>query len=213
MALRVGFVMKKRSVDPHSALLEALIKAYTARAKLFHNGIATSDIDLLIAEIDAIDPRGIRWDPSILGISEAAFDRVRTTGADPHQVFAHPALVAQRPHLIAYYRNLATISQKGMGQILFPTAKYERRSAEAVPLEDASLLCATLNRIISGVIESRQGYDVSLSRKAIFAEIGAQLQGSWANVVGQGASRAVEKVVSDHIAAKDLVLCYTSITG
>lgn len=139
-----------------------------------------------------------------MGITESAFARVKATGASPHQVFGHPVILSQRPHLIAYYRNIATISQKGINQILFSTSRYENGSRKEIPDDETVKLCQTLNRIISGVIDGIEGYDVSLSHKAVYAEIGAQLQGTWANLVGQGATRAVERVIAKYIEAKKL---------
>jgi len=192
----------RRSIDAH--LLDALTKAYTARAKLFHNGVQASQIDLLIAEIDAIPAGSLRWPFSKLGVTRSALGRVKRSGANPQQVFAHPDVVATRPHLIAYYRNIATISRKGIAQILFATEKYEERRATALPPEQAKRLCRTLNTILSAVIDSMPAYNIAISRKAILAEIGAQLQGRWANSVGQGAAKAVEKVIADYLGAEQI---------
>ncbi len=189
---------------PDKTLLQALVKAYTARARLFHEGVVASQIDLLIEEIDAVHASGLRWDLKPLGITSSAREKVLATGADLHQVFAHPALLKSRPYLIGYYRNIATISKKGIGQILFPTSRYEERTASEMKEVDARELCKTLNSIISGVIDALPAYDVSLSRKAIFAEVGSQLQGTWANVVGQGASKAVEGLLAEYVAKKRL---------
>jgi hypothetical protein len=187
---------RKRAADKH--LFEALTKAYTARARLFHNGVIASNIDLLVAEIDAIqDPK--KWDLAKLGITATAFQRVKDSRGLPRQVFAHPDIIKVRPHLIAYYRNMATISQKGIGQILFSTTRYESRRAQTVEDRQAARLCRTLNAIISGVIDAMPGYSVTVSRKAVFAELGAQFQGTWNNLVGQGAAKAVESVLWNHI--------------
>jgi len=187
----------RRSIDAH--LLEALTQAYTARARLFQKGVQASQIDLLIAEIDAIPASSLKWRLSDLGVRRSAFDRVKRSRANPHQVFAHPDVVASRPHLIAYYRNIATISRKGIAQIVFATEKYEDRRTTVLPAQQAKRLCRTLNTILSGVIDSMPAYDIALSRKAILAEIGAQLQGTWANLVGQGAAKAVEKIIAEHL--------------
>jgi len=185
-------------------LLQALTEAYTARARLFHNGISASQIDLLIAEIDSIPDARLPWALARLGISESAFRRVKETGGRAHQVFAHPRVLTKRPHLVGYYRNVAALSRKGLQQVLFSTSSYENRRRKNMPPGDALAVCRALNRIVSGVIDSLPDYDVRISRKTVYAEIGAQLQGTWANVVGQGASKAVEKVIAEYIAAKNL---------
>lgn len=185
------------TIDKH--LLKALTEAYTARAKLFHNGVVASQVDLLLTDIDSIQPGDLNWNVKELRITPSALRRVTDSGAKPHQVFVHPKVLQQRPHLVAYYRNLAAISQKGVGQVLFSTARYESRRAKAMPAAEARALCQLLNQILSGVIDSIPNYEISISRATILAEIGAQLQGTWANYVGQGATRAVEGIIRDHL--------------
>ncbi|MBI5244708.1 MAG: XcyI family restriction endonuclease [Elusimicrobia bacterium] len=159
-----------KSQDKH--LLDALIKAYTARAQLFHKGVALAKVDLLIAEIDKIDQRSLRWNFKQMGISESAFQRVKKAGGLPHQVFSHPDIITSRPHLIAYYRNIVTISQKGVAQILFPSVGFETGRKDKISLRQALQMSETFNRIISGVIDSMPDYSPKLSRQAILAEIG-----------------------------------------
>jgi hypothetical protein len=188
---------KARSTD--KILINALTKAYIARAKLFHTGVGASKIDLLIAEIDNIHCASIDWKTKDLGISQSAMRRVKDAGGLPHQVFAHPEIIVRRPHLIAYYRNLVTISKKGITQILFSTEGYESGKKTKIESSDAQKMCQTFNRIVSGVIDEMPSYTVGLSRQAILAEIGTELQGTWANTIGRGASRAVESILAKHI--------------
>src|SRR3989304_2267233 len=190
-----------RELDPH--LLAALSKAYMARAKLFHAGVKQSKIDLLIAEIDAIDGDTLAWAEDD-GVSMTALEKVRVSGGVPHQVFAHPQLIQERPHLIAYYRNLVAISKKGVNQILFATGTYEARRNTNISPERAHELCVTLNRIISDVINEFDGYSVDLSRQVILAEIGTQLQGTWANQIGRGAAKAVEELLNEYVQLRNL---------
>ncbi|MBL7152408.1 MAG: XcyI family restriction endonuclease [Phycisphaerae bacterium] len=129
---------------------------------------------------------------------------MKEAGGLPHQVFAHPNVIIERPHLIAYYRNIVTISKKGIGQLLFSTEGYESGRKEEIAGSDARGICETLNRILSGVIEDLPDYTVELSRQAILAEIGTELQGTWANVIGQGAARAVEQLLAEHIDRKEI---------
>lgn len=196
--------MPPKTVDQN--LLDALTQAYTARAKLFHGRVHSAKIDLLIAEIDDIDTSNLDWNSERLQITPGAIERVQTAGGHLHQVFAHPDIIRDRPHLIAYYRNLAAISRKGISQILFSTTALESKSRKPKVLSsnNAALLCQTLNRIVSGVIDDMPAYTVALSRQAILAEIGTEIQGAWANTVGRGAARAVEKLFADHIENQNL---------
>jgi len=188
-------------------LIAALTKAYMARAQLFHNGVRASKIDLLIAEIDGINESSLDWTGKKLSISKAALERVKKAGGSAHQVFAHPQVIMKRPHLIAYYRNIVTISKKGIGQILFSTEGYESGRKKTITSEDAVSICEILNRILSGVIESLSDYSIELSRQAILAEIGTELQGTWANVIGRGVAKAVESLLAEHIDKEGLGRC------
>ncbi len=190
-----------RTTDAH--LLQALTKAYRARAKLFHHTIHAAGVDLLIAEIDKIDGSRLAWSSKI-GVSSVAVQRVIDVGGLPHQVFAHPNVIFQRPHLIAYYRNLVAISQKGISQLLFATDRYESRKSATIEKAEANRLCCALNQIVSSVIDDLPAYSVSLSRHTVFAEIGTQIQGTWANVVGQGAAKAVKELIGQYVAANGL---------
>jgi XcyI restriction endonuclease len=192
----------KRTID--KTLTTALTKAYKARAQLFHRGVKASKIDLLIAEIDGINVGGLDWTNDSLGISQAALERVRKAGGFPHRVFAHPKLICERPHLIAYYRNVVTLSRKGIGQMLFSTQGYESGRKKKIDNDDAVKVCNALNRILSGVIEELPDYTIELSRQAILAEIGTELQGTWANTIGRGAAKAVEKLLREYVEAKKL---------
>ena len=196
---------KKRT--PDKILITALTNAYMARAQLFHRGVKASKIDLLIAEIDSIDEASLDWSDKKLGISNVAIDLVKKAGGSPHQVFAHPQVIMKRPHLIGYYRNIVTTSQKGIGQLLFSTEKYESGRKKNIVSKDAITVCVTLNRILSGVIEKLPGYSVELSRQAILAEIGTELQGTWANVIGRGAATAVKRLLGDYIEKRELGRC------
>jgi len=188
-------------------LVAALTKAYIARAKLFHTGVKASKIDLLIAEIDSIDGSKLDWSNVDLGVSSNALETLRSRGGIPHQVFAHPDIIKSRPHLIGYYRNIVTISKKGIGQILFSTEVYESGRKESMSSAEARRISQTFNRILSAVIEELPDYTVSLSRQACLAEIGTELQGTWANMIGQGAAVAVRRILCEYIQQEDLGDC------
>jgi len=198
----MGTSKARKATD--KTLIDALTKSYRARAQLFHNGVKASKIDLLIAEIDDIDETNLDWSDEQLGLSKVALERVKKIGGLPHQVFAHPQVIMKRPHLIAYYRNIVTISQKGIRQTLFSTKRYESRRKKEIDSAAAIEICRFLNRILSGVVEKMPDYTVALSRQAILAEIGTELQGTWANVIGQGAARAVERLLAEYVAEEQM---------
>lgn len=47
-------------------------------------------------------------------------------------------------------------------------------------------------------------FDLALARAVIPAEIGAEMQGTWVNIIGRGAARRVEKLMTDYIQDHDL---------
>jgi hypothetical protein len=198
--------MAKKRAERRSdaALVAALTKAYAARAQLFHTRVKASTIDLLIAEIDAIDASRLDWTATELGVSVESLERLRRAGGVPHQVFAHPDVITDRPHLIAYYRNIVTLSKKGISQVLFSTEKYESRQKEHLDRERSMSICQALNRIVSAVIEELPDYTVQLGRQALLAEIGAEIQGTWNNALGKGAAKEVKRIFTEYVTQRGI---------
>ena len=192
---KIGTVRGSRRPGLDEHLAEALLRAYESRAKLFYDQIATSGIDLLIAEIDQIDGGGLSWRYGPAGITESAGERVRSSNTELHQVFAHPEIIASRPHLLAYYRNVAAVSKKGLAQIGIASDPMESRRVVKLSHERAAAACTILNRIISSVIDRRSDFRLQLSRNVILAEIGTEIQGTWANQVGTGAAKSVRELL------------------
>ncbi|MGA2584706.1 MAG: XcyI family restriction endonuclease, partial [Tepidisphaeraceae bacterium] len=158
----------------------------------------------LFAQIDTFDPRTLQWNIEDLGISKNAFEKTKAQRIQPHKFFAHPDILTKHPRTVAYYRNLVAISQKGMSQLGFPTGRFERASAISMNDELARGFARTLNGVISNVIEQMAAVDIAATRDVAFAELGTELQGTWANVVGKGAAKAVEEIIATHISESGL---------
>ena len=181
-------------------LKEALVKAYSARARLFHGGVIGARMRDIFAEIDAFDPSGLDWNgPESIGIDSRSFERIKSKGISPHLVFGHPDILLKNPRLVAYYRNLVAISQKGMSQLGLPVARFERNQPSQMSKEVSLLLAQTFNRIISSVIENLPNFDLGGGRDVVFAEIGTELQGTWNNAIGKGASKSVEDMFARYL--------------
>lgn len=198
---------KRTKRVPDKNLIDALTKAYTARAQLFHTNVRASKIDLLVAEIDSIDASRLDWSATDLGVSAKAIQRIKQAGGPPHQVFAHPDVITDRPHLIAYYRNIVTLSKKGINQILFSTEKYESGRRDHIDHAECVRICHVLNHILSAIIEELPDYSVRLSRQAFLAEIGTEIQGTWANAIGKGAAKEVKKILCDYVTKEGISQC------
>ncbi|MGD0769870.1 MAG: XcyI family restriction endonuclease [Tepidisphaeraceae bacterium] len=189
--------MKKKPRDPH--LQRALSKAYAARSALFHQGVSGARMRALFARVDARNLAIREWPIADLGISEAAFTKAKAQNIEPHKFFVHPTLLTAEPQLVAYYRNLAAVSQKGISQLGFPTRRFERDSPSAMNADFALGLAQTLNSIISKRIEEMAALDIADTRDVVFAELGTELQGTWVNLVGKGAAKAVEGIIANYV--------------
>jgi len=158
----------------------------------------------LFKAVDSLSPLPTEWKSGELGISESAFAAVSKTRTKPHAVFAHPEVLTRRPGLVAYYRNLVAVSQKGMSQLGCGTARFERNSKAKMAPDYAGSLCRTLNEIMCGVLEAMPDFVLRVARDVAFAEIGTELQGTWANQIGKGAAKKVEEILAGYIAEKQL---------
>jgi hypothetical protein len=178
-----------------AALHEALKKAYASRARFFMNRVQECAVESLIEEVERLEASAISWDdPKSLGISSQAIAKLKNAGTPLHYLFAHPEILRQYPRLTDYYRNLAALSKKGLAQIL-SGLKYDKA-------EKVVVISSILNSIISQIIESTRGFKLGLAHSLIFAELGAEIQGSWVNIIGKGAARNVENIIRDYVEKK-----------
>lgn len=181
-------------METDKALSDALIKSYIARAKLFYSVLQEKNLDRLFSLVDDCASKAGSWDITQLGISKKAYLIIQKMTINPALVFCHPKILSECPETIAYYRNLAALSQKGLSQIL---SGKMRKSSE--------LVAKTLNAIISDIIADTEGFSLSLAREALFAEIGTEIQGTWVNIIGKGAARAVEGIIHDYANGKSYI--------
>lgn len=189
---------KKRKAQPTPAdttLRNALKTAYLARAKLFAATIRATRIDELKKFLETLDAQKLTWTLQQLGISQRAFSKVKTAGVAPHLVFCHPNVIKQKPETLDYYRNLSALSSKGLSQLLGGLPRSQR--------EDERL--RVINSILSSIVEEMPEFDLDVLRAVIPAEIGAEIQGTWVNTIGQGAAARVEALITDFARTNDLV--------
>jgi len=186
--------------DPADKYLKAaLIEAYAARAGIFHRGVTNSRMREMYATIDAVDASSLHWDAHELHITQKAMQSLRNKAIPLHTVFVHPDILQADPRFIAYYRNLVAVSQKGMQQIGLPTVRFEKAAPRPMPPDTARSLARTLNSILSRLIEAEPDFQLMHGRDVVFAEIGTQLQGTWVNMIGQGAAKKVEEILQTYI--------------
>lgn len=141
------------------------------------------------------------WDGWInWGIGKDAFSYI-----DGHsnlqliQVFCHPRLIREHSILLAYYRNIAALSQKAVKYLVgIDVKRVESDEENRYPLtEDRALALSRLfNEHISLIIDSSLE---SLSEEELYALLlastGAQIDGSWRNAIGEEAEKVVQRLI------------------
>lgn len=185
-----------------SSLNEALIKSYVARAKLFYSVLKSKNIEKLFAQVEKCSIKGILWDIEKLGISKEAFIVTKKASIPPHMIFCHPEILNKCPNLVEYYRSLTALSQKGLSQILSGKLPKVRKGDNK---ERFQLIAATLNKVISSVIIDTEDFSFSIAKDALIAEIGSEIQGTWVNIIGQGAAKAVEEIIQEYAQEKEFI--------
>ena len=188
----------KRKVQS-SSLTDALLKSYIARAKLFYSVLHKKNIPSLFARVKQLSTNKLAWSLSELGILDQAFSIVKEASIEPPHIFCHPAVLEQDSDLLEYYRNLAALSQKGLSQILSGRIP---KSPKGDSRERYRVIVRILNQIISSVIVDAKVFSLSLAQNTILSEMGAEIQGTWVNMIGQGAAKAVEGIIHDRAQAE-----------
>ena len=115
------------------------------------------------------------------------------------QVFCHPRLLREYPALLAYYRNIAALSQKSVGYLIgISITKYEVRPGNQQALSDLQIL--TLSRLfnehISLIIDSSiQSFTEQELHGLLLTSTGAQIDGAWRNAIGEEAEKVVQSLL------------------
>lgn len=131
---------KKRTQRPvDKALQDALRKAYSERARLFVRGVQERDVRPIIQYLESFSG-DLEWSKGRLGITEDAFRKVRRAGVALHLVFCHPSILENKPETLAYYRNLAALSKKGLSQIATGLLGDDRRTMTVSFLNEVNML-------------------------------------------------------------------------
>ena len=171
---------------------DQLTKSLFFRQKLYLWGLIQ-----VAEEIESVEGENLDWDFGALGISAVAWNKIIHNGIKPVIVFAHPSVLMKIQRSVSYYRMLAMVSQKSMGQVGTPTKRFE--SSAIFPSLVASVLIARrLNTIVSHLIEAddhlnRREFDLWRGMAA-----GSQAQGSWQNTKGKRA----ETVIRNHLVSR-----------
>ncbi len=154
-----------------------------AKSEFFHQKMHEWRLLEVVDAIDALRGEAFVWERSMLGISEKAWDKVIHRGIKPVWVFAHPQTLMSVPRSVGYYRMLAMVSQKSMGQVGLPSKRFEDG---VPPTEEIALALAShLNKVVSMLIEADETLDAREFDLWRGMAAGSQAQGSWQNTKGR----------------------------
>lgn len=185
---------------------------YALRSAFFYQ--RQSEFSRLSTEVETFDGSNLTWQPlSELSISRQAWEAVQKWGVEPWLVFSHPDTLVANPRLIAYYRLLAGLPQKGVQRLAFPTASYEDGRSKNLPPQRALSLSQSFNRHICALIESDPRASLVALRLAAAMNYGSQVNGSWRNEIGQEGPRRVKQLLIANFQREDLVKAFVLKSG
>lgn len=167
-------------------LKEALTRSYAARSRFFYIQIGKNRWQELRRQIKEV--MSLRKKPTKRpeGVSNRAWEILKGKGIDPREVFCYSEIIDEEPELLDYYRLIAALSQKGLGQLL----RGEKRTS----VNQAIIL----NQIINELVVAFPEEFFNNMESVVVAEIGSETQGSWVNLIGKGAAKAVRDMIFDY---------------
>lgn len=139
-------------------------------------------------------------------ISVAAWRHVTDLHIAPRMVFVHPVLLQDHPNASLYYRGIALLSQKQVGQMASSVSGWEDGSIRRPVADDRALRVARLyNAVISTIIEGATGWTLENGYRNILATMGIRLDGMYRNHVGKLAEQLVKTRIADWVRSQGLV--------
>ena len=177
---------------------------YSLRATFFYR--RSREFEVLLQEIREIDSDKYSWNVSEdFGISNNSLNYVRKRKIPYCQIFCHPDLISKNPRLIAYYRLIAILPQKGVQRLAFGINALEEGGRKSLNKERAILLAKALNAYICSIIDSDPHFSMESILSAGIMNFGAQVNGSWRNEIGSEGSRRVKEILLTHFVDTDLI--------
>ena len=190
-------------------LKEARRIDYRLRSTFFYRKLHELGFLDFAREIDALVKIGesYKWvERGQWSISQGAWEYVAGSELSSLRVFCHPRVIIEQPRLIAYYRNIAALSQKAVQTLAFNVKWFELGKREDLPYERALLLCQLFNTHVSTIIESTLTFSQRDLDALLFASAGAQINGSWLNAIGNEAEMVVKRLLSSFLVKRGFVV-------
>jgi hypothetical protein len=174
--------------------IQTELARYLMRSALFRRRVRDSHFKEWQKRARSAAWKNVVWNWSDLGVSETARAVADSLEFVPSEVFAHPEIISADPELADYYRLMACISKKGMGQI-----------TSAAVRNDPLVLCRFLNGFLSSLLVLTAEASRESLLNTIFAEAGSEWQGIWANLIGAEAAKTLEQFLTSYAEEKELL--------
>ncbi|MGF1672533.1 MAG: XcyI family restriction endonuclease, partial [Rivularia sp. (in: cyanobacteria)] len=194
---------------------------YRLRSTFFYRKLKEYNTLSFSAKIDALLPvkQLYIWDDRAnWGIGEDAFTYVSNhSNLELIQVFCHPKLIREHSILLAYYRNIAALSQKAVNYLVgINLKKLETDEQNQFPLAEdkAFVLSRLFNEHISLIIDSSiESFTAEELYGILLASTGIQIDGSWRNAIGEEAEKIVQRLLIKEAKELKLLAAFISRTG
>lgn len=125
------------------------------------------------------------------------------------EVFCHPRLIREHPTLVAYYRNIAALSQKAVKYLVgIDVKKFETDEENSYSLTEnqAWKLAYLFNEHISLIIDSSiESITKEELHGILLTSTGAQIDGSWRNAIGEEAEKVVQRLLVKEAKERNLL--------
>jgi len=195
----------KKYASTEAEILEAVQQNSIQRGVFFLTNLAALNIDAVINEVRQIASSDMElWreqaEGESLGISQEAFEILDRLSIPYPFYFCLPDNLEKNPRLVLYYRNVAMVSNKVMGNVKLDTLPHEL-GASILP-EKAKRLAAYLNEIIDALVKNSNLLSVERHIEMVYSNLGATLDGGWRNEVGRIAYGAVLTPLIIHLHKK-----------
>ncbi len=141
-----------------------------------------------------------------LMISLSAWEYVLSLGVAPKVVFAHPDVLRSHPTTSLYYRGMALLSRKRVGQAAASVMNWEDGTRTIPIQQDAAKRVACLyNTMISSIIEGSSDWTLDNGYRNILATMGITLDGMFRNKIGDIAETLVKNRIVSWLKGKGLI--------
>lgn len=140
-------------------------------------------------------------------ISSFAWAHVQSLGIEPKFVFAHPDILQAHPTTSIYYRGLALLSKKRVGQLAASVSAWEEgKQIKPVNRDTAKKVACVYNTMISAIIEGSSNWTLDNGYRNILATMGITLDGMFRNKIGSLAENLVKDRILSWVEEKKLIL-------